>query len=102
MMQQQYFYKVLIIFLVSISTIGIFRKVYAVTASPHPVKHEQPDGSILTIILKGDEFIHWAETTDGFTLLSNKNGVYEYAILLPDGTMGFSGIKANDPEKREL
>jgi hypothetical protein len=36
---------------------------FAVTASPAPVHYTQPDGSMLTLYVKGDEFIHWAETT---------------------------------------
>ena len=75
-------------------------KVYAVIANPKPVHYVQPDGSSLTILLKGDEFVHWAVTTDGYTLLSNKQGAYEYAMLSPDGKMGFSGIQANDPAIR--
>jgi len=74
--------------------------VYAVTANPNPVRFVQPDGSSLTILLKGDEFIHWAVTPDGYTLLSNKKGGYEYATLSSEGKMGFSGILANDPDNR--
>lgn len=73
---------------------------FAVTANPNPVKFTQPDGSVLTIILKGDEFIHWAETSDHFTLLSNKNGAYEYAIMDSRGRLGFSGVQAHDSDTR--
>jgi M6 family metalloprotease-like protein len=86
-----------IVFLLSIINVN---DATAVTANPNPVKFEQPDGSLVTIVLKGDEFIHWAETTDHFTLLSNKNGAYEYAIIDKTGKLGFSGIQAHDISNR--
>ena len=95
-----------ILFFIAMITSFLFQldsnQVFAVTANPNPVRFIQPDGSALTIILKGDEFIHWAVTSDGYTLLSNKNGAYEYAMLSSDGKMTFSGIQANDPGNRVL
>ncbi|MCX6277629.1 MAG: hypothetical protein NT004_06005 [Bacteroidetes bacterium] len=73
---------------------------YSVTANPSPIQFTQPDGTRLTIYLKGDEFIHWAETSDGFTIMSNSLGTYEYAKTDNYGRLVFSGIKANDPGKR--
>ncbi|MCX6249858.1 MAG: M6 family metalloprotease domain-containing protein [Bacteroidetes bacterium] len=69
----------------------------AVTAYSKPVRFKQPDGSELTLILHGDEFIHWKTTVDGFTIMTNAQGIYEYASLDKKGDLGFSGIKANDP-----
>ncbi len=74
--------------------------VHAVSAGPDPVTYTQPDGSKLTIILKGDEFIHWAVTTDGYTVMTNSRGIYEYAARNGSGTLVFSGIKAHDPLNR--
>jgi M6 family metalloprotease-like protein len=73
----------------------------AVTAIPTPVHYTQPDGSVITLLLRGDEHIHWAETTDGYTVLSNRAGFYEYAAMSPDGKMTFSGIRAHDPGSRK-
>ena len=86
----------LLIFLIALLPNNIF----AVTANPNPIRYVQPDGSVITILLKGDEFIHWAVSSDGYTLLSNKNGTYEYAKILADGKLGFSGIQANEPNVR--
>ncbi len=72
----------------------------AVQAIPDPVIYPQPDGSPITLLLKGDECIHWAETTDGYTLLCNAQGAYEYARLDPTGRLSFSGILAHDPSGR--
>ncbi len=40
-------------------------------ASGKPIEYKQPDGTTTTILLKGDENLRWAETLDGYTLLSN-------------------------------
>ena len=79
---------------------GVFTKIYAVTADPDPVEYRQPDGTIITLLLKGDEFIHWATTTDGYTVLSDSSGAYEYAILNAQGNLVFSGMQANNPDRR--
>ncbi len=70
--------------------------VFAVTAYPDPVVYQQPDGSILTLLMKGDEWIHWAETPDGFTLLSDPSGRYVYAVRDHAGNMVLSSVQAND------
>jgi M6 family metalloprotease-like protein len=74
--------------------------VFAITANPNPIKYRQPDGSTVKIYLKGDEFVHWAITSDGYTVLSNTNGFYEYATIDINGNLGFSGIHAHDSIER--
>jgi len=73
---------------------------FAVTAYPYPVEITQLDGSKITILHKGDEKVKWAETSDGYSILFNKKGVYEYAIVDSKKDMIVSGIKAHDPSKR--
>jgi M6 family metalloprotease-like protein len=77
-------------------------KVTAVTAYPNPTQYKQPDGSTLTIQLQGDEFVHWATTVDGYTIMTNASGTYEYAKTDNDGYMVYSGIQANNPEVRSV
>lgn len=77
-----------------------FQKAQAVTSKPGPVDFKQPDGSVITLNMHGDEFIHWATTVDGYTILSAKSGYYEYAQMMPDGRLGFSGIPAHMPGNR--
>jgi hypothetical protein len=69
-------------------------------ADPNPIKVEQPNGSYVTIILKGDEHIHWAESEDGYTLLRNRNGGWDYAVLDSSGDLTCSGFLAKEIRKR--
>jgi M6 family metalloprotease-like protein len=110
-----YLYQILIVFLTTklfmklknfllvlivIHSCFAVHEVFAVQANPNPVSYEQPDGSKLTIILKGDEFIHWATTVDGYMLLSNRLGFYEYAVKSSDGQLTFSGLRASEVDRR--
>lgn len=75
-------------------------RIFAVTASPYPVDFKQPDGNIVTVMVKGDERIHWHESMDGYTLLFNKEGYLTYAVLDEDGNLQPSDFIATDVEKR--
>jgi M6 family metalloprotease-like protein len=77
----------------------VFR-VAAVPAYPYPIQYKQPDGSKITIQLKGDEKVRWAETTDGYTLVSNGANGWEYAVQDKSGNLKSSGILAHEPDKR--
>ncbi|NLA23956.1 MAG: metalloprotease, partial [Bacteroidales bacterium] len=65
----------------------------AAPAKPGLIEFVQPDGSKLNIYLHGDEFLKWASSTDGYTLLFNSEGFYEYAILNQSGDLVPSGIR---------
>ena len=75
---------------------------YAVSAYPYPFQYTQPDGSVVTIQLKGDEKVHWAETADGYKLLSNGKNGWEYAVVNKDGDIQCSGSLAREQGKRSL
>ena len=49
----------------------------------------QPDGSTLTIQLHGDEYLNYATTADGYTIIKNAQGYYVYAKQQPDGQLSF-------------
>ena len=53
----------------------------AIPADPTPIQVTQPDGSKLTLMLHGDEFVHYTTTIDGYTVLKNGAGAYTYARL---------------------
>ncbi|MDR0864641.1 MAG: M6 family metalloprotease domain-containing protein [Candidatus Symbiothrix sp.] len=72
----------------------------AVPAYPYPIQYKQPDGSTLTITLKGDERVHWATTFEGYTLLVNKSGFYEYAQKEASGDLTLSGIRVHNVDKQ--
>jgi len=73
----------------------------AVSAYPDPIQVKQPNGTTLNVILKGDEKVKWAQTLDGFTILYNSKGVYEYAKLDSKGDLTPSGIAASDISSRK-
>lgn len=52
---------------------------FAIPANPEPFTVIQPNGDTLTVIQKGDEFINWGETEDGYTLLVNSDFHWVYA-----------------------
>ena len=74
---------VLIIIVLVIKATLLTNSVMAVVAIPDPIEFIQPDNSRITILLKGDEKVRWAETQDGYSILFNKSGTYEYAVLDP-------------------
>ena len=89
------------LFLVILFTVFI-SKTNAVPAYPYPIKYTQPDGSVITVQLKGDERVHWAESSDGYTLLSNGKNGWEYALADQSGDIKASGILAREVSKRTL
>lgn len=68
-------------------------------ASPYPTQVVQPDNSFITIIGKGNMVNSWTETVDGYTIVRNSSGIYEYAHQ-QNGNLVPSGVKANDPSNR--
>lgn len=69
----------------------------AVTAYPYPIRFTQPDKStVLTLTMKGDERIKWAETEDGYSLIYNNEGYFCYATKDSDGNMIPSQYIATD------
>jgi M6 family metalloprotease-like protein len=79
-----------------------FAKVsYSAPAYPNPIEFKQPDGSIITLVLKGDEKVKWAETIDGYTILSNRDGFYEYANISDDGDLILSGVRVTQAQARD-
>ncbi|MCP4151628.1 MAG: M6 family metalloprotease domain-containing protein [bacterium] len=69
-------------------------------AKPGVIFYTQPDGSPLSIILKGDEGTRFARSIDGYTLLQNDEGKYTYGALNSAGDMVRSSIKAHNPGSR--
>ncbi len=56
----------------------------------------QPDGSMLTIMVTGDERSHRVTTTDGTLLIYDETNGYTYATVGSDGMPVSSGIVASD------
>jgi len=80
--------------------IVINHSAFGVIAYPFPVEIIQPDGSKITIIQKGDEYLKWAQTVDGYSILRNSKGIYEYVTLNANNDMVPSGVKARNLSER--
>jgi len=81
-------------------TIFFYKNLIAVPAYPKPILFSQPDGNTLTVYIKGDEWIHWNESLDGYTLILNQSGYLSYAQLDEDGNLYSSDMIATDIEER--
>lgn len=71
-----------------------------VPAYPYPIVFTQPNGDTLTLTMKGDEFVSYAVTPDGYTLLYNDEGYFTYAQLDSDENLVFSNHIAKSIERR--
>ncbi len=64
-----------------ISCMGLVSGTVAAPAYPFPVKVQQPDGTEITVRMRGDEYFHYIETADGYITLQNTHGYYTYAVI---------------------
>lgn len=72
-------------------------KLSAVEAYPYKIKYPQPDGkTIVTLTMRGDERVNWAETEDGYTLVYDSLGYFVYATLDPTGDLVPSRFMATE------
>ena len=60
--------------------------IQAARALSEPFDVTQPDGTTLTIILHGDEYVNWLTTTDGTMVVETKQG-YFVATIGDDGAL---------------
>lgn len=89
-----------LLFGILLMALSLAVKVNAVPAYPKAVTYPQPNGEKITVFMQGDEHIHWAVTTDGYTLLPNSEGYMTYAYSLPNGDLIPSSVIANDVKQR--
>ena len=78
----------------------------AVPASPFAVKGTQPDGTIFSLVQRGDEFFSWSETPEGYAVARNdRTGFWEHAVvregrLVPGGQIYRQGSVPPDGATR--
>ncbi|MEG1442339.1 MAG: M6 family metalloprotease domain-containing protein, partial [Oscillospiraceae bacterium] len=82
-----------LILTVAISVIGI--SAYAVPACPNSFTVDQPNGTELTLQLKGDEKFHYLVDTDGFVVEEKDNG-YSYLLKENNGQVKLSSALATN------
>ena len=72
----------------------------AVPAYPGLITTTQPDGTTLSFYLRGDEDFSFQMTEDGYLIVLNENGVFEYAEFNEQNQIIPVGIKVSDISKR--
>ena len=72
----------------------------AVPARLLPITVTQPDGTMLTFYVRGDEMSHWLQTDDEVLLMQGDDGAYYYAITNADGLPCCSGMLAHNADER--
>lgn len=83
------------IFLMLVITFALCQSLYAAPALPRLIEITQPDGSIIKARQQGDEFQHWTETKNGYTILHNPRTKYwEYAEQDANDRLKSSGYRA--------
>jgi hypothetical protein len=88
------------LFLVSLLALLPLTFTRAVKAYPFPVQITQPDGTVLTIRLNGNEFHHIKTTTDGYLVKQNAKGFWTYATQDAAGRIKPSEVIARDAAGR--
>lgn len=75
---------------------------FAVPAYPEMIQFTQPGNREITvsIFLRGDEKVHWAESVDGYSLLHGDDGSMMYAMLNEKGDMVASQYMATEIQNR--
>lgn len=71
----------------------------AINASPFPVEVRQPDGRVITVRARGDEFTHWYEDADGFAVVAER-GQYVYATLNAKGGLAPTALVVGQDNPR--
>jgi M6 family metalloprotease-like protein len=64
-----------------------------VPAVPWPVEKEQPDGTKISVYIRGDEKVHWMESLDGYSLMYNAEKYIVYAEQNAAGDMVPSQVR---------
>ncbi len=70
-------------------------EVFGVTACPDESVCLNPDGSQVTLVLHGDEFLSWQTTLDGYSVVRHENGFWTYAQK-SKGLLVASEVAAHD------
>ena len=92
--------KLWILLLFTLLVAGQTSWLLAAPAYPGRIQYQQPDGTLIDLYLRGDEKINWAVTPDGYTLLANREGEFQYAVHDAEGNLVLSGVKVSETDNR--
>ena len=84
----------------SIALAAFTLDVFAVPAPRGQISVSQPDGSTISVLLKGDELFHYAISTDGYVLLPDEKGFYTYAFHDSTGSLRAGSVVAHNVSER--
>ncbi|MBQ9255304.1 MAG: hypothetical protein IJ180_11105, partial [Bacteroidales bacterium] len=90
---KRFYYRLVIVLVL----IGLVTNLFAVPAENVLMTRIQKDRRILDFYLIGDEWLSFARTIDGYTLLPQEDGDYYYAILDKENNMVVSNVLACNP-----
>ena len=87
------------LFLAALVWLCAAREAGAMMADPRPFDYIQPDGTKITLRLRGDEFCHWHEDTNGFTVAQVGNA-FVYASLDTQNRLAATALKIGKTDPR--
>lgn len=73
---------------------------WAAKAQSIPVQVRQADGTVITVILRGDEHINWHTTQDGVLLVQGEDNNYYIASVEKDGNLVATNQLAHEASYR--
>ncbi len=74
--------RIIKILLVAVLSCMPFSTSWAVQATPYPFEVTQPDGTTLTVYLRGGKVGHYHTTEDNYLLKKDTDGFYKYAEMI--------------------
>lgn len=89
------------IFFTLLATLTLFYA-FAAPARKAVTSYMQPDGSVVTVRLCGDEFFHFYTTEDGVPVTKCDDGFFRYTTLDSDNNLVASNVKVGDAPSIEI
>ncbi len=75
-------------------------KSFAISANPEPIEITQPDGTKLTVVLRGDENRHFYTTPDQYCIIKDSEGYFTYASRDKNGNLMPGKIRVKNKAER--
>lgn len=70
--------------------------------APIEVAVNQPDGSPLTVVPRGNYYVNWMETKDGFSVVRDQDGTWKYAEKTADGRLVPGPVVVGEASRAQL